>query len=87
MQFHHFPKENVIFKNARISIPTTRSRVFRKYPRVRKIYPQMKKLIFFEIWKMNWESAKATNHCGTFRWSGGSCRQLQRWGQRKRRQV
>ena len=25
-----------------------------------------KKLIFLEIWKMNWGSAKATNHCGTF---------------------
>ena len=30
--FQHFPKENVIFKAARISIPTTR--VFGKYPRV-----------------------------------------------------
>ena len=28
--FQHFPKENVIFKTARISIPTTR--VFWKYP-------------------------------------------------------
>ena len=64
IQFHHFPKENAIFKNARISIPTTR--VFRKYPRVRQIWPQMENLIFLEIWKINWGSAKATNHCGTF---------------------
>ena len=62
--FQHFPKENVIFKNARISIPTTR--VFGKYPRVRQICPQMEKLVFLETWKMNWGSAKATNHCGTF---------------------
>ena len=68
MPFQHFPKENVIFKTARISIPTTR--VFGKYPRVRQICPQMEKLIFLEIWKMNWGSAKATNHCGTFK-SGG----------------
>ena len=67
--FQHFPKENVIFKNARISIPTTR--VFGKYPRVRHICPQMEKLICLEIWKMNWGSAKATNHCGTFIWQGG----------------
>ena len=66
MPFQHFPKENVIFKNAQISIPTTR--VFGKYPRVRQICPQMEKLIFLEIWKMNWGSAKATNHCGTFNW-------------------
>ena len=64
MPFQHFPKENVIFKNARISIPTTR--VFGKYPRVRQICPQMEKLVFLEIWKMNRGSAKATNHCGTF---------------------
>ena len=56
--------ENGIFKNARILIPTTR--VFGKYPRVRQICPQMEKLIFLETWKMNWGSAKATNHCGTF---------------------
>ena len=62
MPFQHFPKENVIFENARarISIPTTR--VFRKY----QICPQMEKLIFLEIWKMNWGSANATDHCGTF---------------------
>ena len=64
MLFQHFPKENVIFKNARISIPTTR--VFGIYPRVRQICPQMEKSIFLETWKMNWGSAKATNHCGTF---------------------
>ena len=64
MPFQHFPKENVIFKNARISIQTTR--VFGKYPRVRQICPQMQKMIFLEIWQMNWGSAKATNHCGTF---------------------
>ena len=64
MPFQHFSKENVIFKNARISIPTTR--VFGKCPRVRQICPQMEKLVFLEIWKMNWGSAKATNHCGTF---------------------
>lgn len=64
MPFQHFPKEIEIFKNARISVPTTR--VFGKYPRVRQICPQMEKLIFLEIWKMNWGSAKATNHCGTF---------------------
>jgi hypothetical protein len=64
MPFQHFPKENVIFKNARISIPTTR--VFGKYPRVRQICPQMEKLGFLETWKVNWGSAKATNHCGTF---------------------
>ena len=68
MPFQHFPKEIEIFKNARISIPTTR--VFGKYPRVRQICPQMEKLIFLEIWKMNWGSAKATNHCGTFMWGG-----------------
>ena len=47
--FQHFPKEklNVIFKNARISIPTTR--VFGKYPRVR----QIGKAVFLETWKMN----------------------------------
>ena len=67
MPFQHFPKEIEIFKNARISVPTTR--VFGKYPRVRQICPQMEKLIFLEIWKMNWGSAKATNHCGTFIWS------------------
>ena len=64
MPFQHFPKEIGIFENARISVPTTR--VFGKYPRVRQICPQMEKLIFLEIWKMNWGSAKATNHCGTF---------------------
>ena len=26
----------------------------------------MEKLGFLETWKMNWGSAKATNHCGTF---------------------
>ena len=26
----------------------------------------MEKLVFLETWKMNWGSAKATNHCGTF---------------------
>ena len=67
MPFQHFPKEIEIFKNARISVPTTR--VFGKYPRVRQICPQMEKLIFLEIWKMNWGSAKATNHCG---YQGGS---------------
>ena len=68
MSFQHFPKENVIFKtaSARISILTTR--VFGKYPRVRQICTQMEKLVFLEIWKMNWGSAKATNHCGTFKW-------------------
>ena len=68
MPFQHFPKEIEIFKNARISVPTTR--VFGKYPRVRQICPQMEKLIFLEIWKMNcnWGSAKATNHCGTFKY-------------------
>ena len=67
--FQHFPRETVIFKNARISILTTR--VFGKYPRVslRQICPQMKKLVFLETWKMNWGSAKATNHCGTFKCS------------------
>ena len=64
MPFQHFPKETVIFKTAQISIPTTR--VFGKYPRVRQIYSQMEKLSFLEIWNMNWGSAKATNHCGTF---------------------
>ena len=49
MPFQHFPKEIEIFKNARISVPTTR--VFGKYPRVRQICPQMEKLIFLEIWK------------------------------------
>ena len=39
--FKHFPKENVILKNARISILTTG--VFGKYPRVGQIYPQMEK--------------------------------------------
>ena len=67
MPFQHFPKENEIFKNARISVPTTR--VFGKYPRVRQICSQMERLAFLEICKMNWGSAKATNHCGTF-----SCR-------------
>ena len=67
MPFQHFPKEIEIFKNARISVPTTR--VFGKYPRVRQICPQMEKLIFLEIWKMNWGSAKATNHCGTFKYT------------------
>ena len=33
---------------------------------MRQICPQMEKLGFLEIWKMNWGSAKATNHCGTF---------------------
>ena len=28
----------------------------------------MEKLFFLETWKMNWGSAKATNHCGTFIW-------------------
>ena len=65
MPFQHFPKETVIFKTAQISIPTTR--VFGKYPRVRQICPQLEKPIFLEIWKMNWGSAKATNHCGTFK--------------------
>ena len=65
MPFEHFPKENVIFKNARISIPTTR--VFGKYPRVRQIRPQMEKLGFLETWKLHWGSAKATNYCGTFK--------------------
>ena len=63
--FQHFPKENVIFKNTRISIPTTL--VFGKYPRVRQICPQMEMFVFLETW--NWGSAKATNHCGTFKWS------------------
>ena len=72
MPFQHFPKEIEIFKNARISVPTTR--VFGKYPRVRQICPQMEKLIFLEIWKMNWGSAKATNHCGTFIYSRPSIR-------------
>ena len=67
IQFHHFPKEVVIFKNDRILIPTTR--VFGKYPRVRQIYPQMKKLIFLEIWKANWEGDKASDHRGTFMWA------------------
>ena len=60
----------MIFKTARarISIPTTR--VFGKYPRVRQICPQMDKLVFLETWKMNWGSAKATNHCGTFTYIG-----------------
>ena len=71
IQFQHFPKKNVIFKNARISIPTTR--VLGKYPRVRQICPQMEKLIFSETWKMNWGSAKATNHCGTLSYSRMSC--------------
>ena len=66
--FQHFPKETMIFKNAQISIPTTQ--VFRKYPIVRQICPQMEKLFFLETWKINWgrvnRSAKATNHCGTF---------------------
>ena len=61
MPFQHFPKEKVIFKTARISIPTTRVS-----PRVRQICPQMEKLIFLETWKMSGGSAKATNHCGTF---------------------
>ena len=26
----------------------------------------MEKLCFLETWKMNWGSAKATGHCGTF---------------------
>ena len=69
IQFQHFPKENVISKNAQISIPTTR--MFRKCPRVRQMCPQMEKLFFLETWKMNWGSAKATNHCGTF-----TCRTL-----------
>ena len=60
MPFQHFPTEIVIFKN----IPTTR--VFGKYPRVRLICPQMEKLFFLAIWKMNWGSAKAINHCGIF---------------------
>ena len=59
----------MIFKNARISIPTTR--VFGKYPRVRQICPQMEKLGFLETRKLNWGSAKATNHCGTFTCSRG----------------
>ena len=67
MPFQHFPKEIEISKNARISVPTTR--VFGKYPRVRQICPQMEKLIFLEIWKLNLGSAKATNHCGTFIWA------------------
>ena len=69
MPFHHFPKEIVIFKSARISLPTTR--VFGKYPRVRQIYCQMEKLIFLEIWKVNWGSGKATNHRGTFNCMSG----------------
>ena len=68
LPFQHFPKEKVIFKTAWISIPTTR--VFGKYPSVRTICPQIKKVGFLETWKMNWGSAnsKATNHCGTFMW-------------------
>ena len=48
------------FKNARIPIPTTP--VFGKYPRVRRIFPQMITLALLEIdiWKMSWEGAKAT---------------------------
>ena len=83
MPFQHFPKEIEIFKNARISVPTTR--VFGKYPRVRQICPQMEKLIFLEIWKMNWGSAKATNHCGTFtcdRYKG-----IEAQGRKDRRQL
>ena len=69
--FQHSPKGNVIFKNARISIPTTQ--VFGKYPRMRQICPQMEKVFFLKTWTMNWGSAKATNHCGTFmfRWEYG----------------
>ena len=28
----------------------------------------MEKWFSSEIWKMDWGSAKATNHCGTFMW-------------------
>ena len=67
MRFQRFPKENMIFKNARdrISIPTTR--VFGKYAVVRQIYPQMIKVVLLEICNVNWESAKATKHRGTFK--------------------
>ena len=64
--FRHFPEENVIFKNARISIRIATTRVFWKYPRARQSCPQTEKLVFLETWKRNWGSAKATNHCGTF---------------------
>ena len=67
MPFQHLPLENVILKNAWMTIPMTR--VFGKYPRVRQICPQMEKLFFLEIWKLNWGSAKATNHRDTFMWS------------------
>ena len=72
MPFQHFHKVNVIFKTARISIPMTR--VFGRYPRVRQICPQMEKLFFLEILKVNWGRAKATNHRGTF--TCGRCRYL-----------
>ena len=76
-QFHHFVKEIIIiiFKNAWILILIVRiasTQVFRKCPRVRQSGPQMKKLLFLEIWKMNWERAKTTNHCSTFMWGYGS---------------
>ena len=29
----------------------------------------MEKLVFLETWKMNWGSAKTTNHCGAFTWA------------------
>ena len=44
--FQHFPKENVIFKSARINISIPTTRAFGKYPRVRQICPQMEMLFF-----------------------------------------
>ena len=40
--------------------------MFGKYQRVRHICPEMEKSVFLETWKLNWGSANATNHCGTF---------------------
>ena len=64
MAFHHFPKETImIFKNSRISIPTTQA--FGP-GNTQERGPQMEMSVFLETWKTNWGSAEAPHRCGTF---------------------
>ena len=46
MQFQHFPRENVIFKNARISIPTTQLASVREIPKSEANLPSDEKVGF-----------------------------------------
>ena len=63
MPFQHFPKEIEIFKKC--SDFGSDDTSVREIPKSEANLPSDGKVILLEIWKMNWGSAKATNHYGT----------------------